>query len=144
AFHEALNLAAVWRLPALFVCENNFYMEYTPIASVTAVPNPAADRARAYDLPAEVIDGNDVVAVYEAVAHAVGRARSGAGPTVIEAHTYRHFGHSRADPAKYRPEDEVRQWMQRDPLDVARARLAALGVPDAELSEVDARTEAEA
>jgi acetoin:2,6-dichlorophenolindophenol oxidoreductase subunit alpha len=143
AFHEALNLAAVWRLPALFVCENNFYMEYTPIASVTAVPNPAADRARAFGLPAEVIDGNDVVAVYEAVGHAAATARSGGGPTVIEAHTYRHFGHSRSDPAKYRPEDEVRQWMQRDPLDVARARLAALGVPDSELSEVDARAGAE-
>ena len=139
AFHEALNLAAVWRLPVLFVCENNFYMEYTPIASVTAVPNPAADRARAYDLPAEVIDGNDVVAVYEAVAHAVGRARSGAGPTVIEAHTYRHFGHSRADPAKYRPSDEVERWMQRDPLVVARRRLEELGVhPDA-MDEADAR-----
>ena len=139
AFHEALNLAAVWRLPVLFVCENNFYMEYTPIAAVTAVANPAADRAAAYDLPAEVIDGNDVVVVHEAVARAAARARSGAGPTVLEAHTYRHFGHSRADPAKYRPEDEVRQWMQRDPLDVARARLAELEVPAGELAETDQR-----
>jgi len=139
AFHEALNLAAVWRLPVLFVCENNFYMEYTPIAAVTAVANPAADRAAAYDLPAEVIDGNDVVVVHDAVARAAARARSGAGPTVLEAHTYRHFGHSRADPAKYRPEDEVRQWMQRDPLDVARARLAELEVPAGELAETDQR-----
>jgi TPP-dependent pyruvate/acetoin dehydrogenase alpha subunit len=143
AFHEALNLAAVWKLPALFVCENNFYMEYTPIAAVTSVPNPAADRARANDLPAEVIDGNDVVVVREAVARAAARARSGQGPTVIEALTYRHFGHSRADPAKYRPEDEVRRWMQRDPLDVARARLATLGVSASDLAEADARAEAE-
>jgi pyruvate dehydrogenase E1 component alpha subunit len=138
AFHEALNLAAVWRLPVLFVCENNFYMEYTPIATVTAVPNPAADRAGAYDLPAEVIDGNDVVVVHDSVARAAARARAGGGPTVIEAHTYRHFGHSRADPAKYRPEDEVRHWMQRDPLDVARARLTALGVSPDELAGLDA------
>jgi pyruvate dehydrogenase E1 component alpha subunit len=128
AFHEALNLAAVWSLPVLFVCENNLYMEYTPIASVTAVASPAADRAPAYGLPAEVIDGNDVVVVAEAVARAADRARSGGGPTVLEARTYRHFGHSRTDPAKYRPAGEVEQWLQRDPLVVARSRLAAAGV----------------
>ena len=127
AFHEALNLAAVWSLPVLFVCENNLYMEYTPIGSVTAVASPAADRAPAYGLPAEVIDGNDVVAVAEAVARGTERARSGGGPTVLEARTYRHFGHSRTDPAKYRPAEEVEQWLQRDPLQLARRRLAALG-----------------
>jgi len=129
AFHEALNLAAVWRLPVLFICENNLYMEYTPIAQVTAVANPAADRAPAYGLPAEIVDGNDVVAVAGAVAQAADRARSGQGPTVLEAKTYRHFGHSRTDPASYRPQDEVRQWLSRDPLDIARARLEELGVP---------------
>ncbi|HEX9527926.1 MAG TPA: thiamine pyrophosphate-dependent dehydrogenase E1 component subunit alpha [Streptosporangiaceae bacterium] len=129
AFHEALNLAAVWRLPVIFVCENNWYMEYTPIGSVTAVPNPAADRAPAYAIPAEIIDGNDVVIVADAVARAAERARSGAGPTLLEARTYRHFGHSRTDPATYRPPEEVQEWLQRDPLDIARARLAALGVP---------------
>jgi TPP-dependent pyruvate/acetoin dehydrogenase alpha subunit len=128
AFHEALNLAAVWRLPVLFVCENNLYMEYTPIASVTAVANPAADRAPAYGIPAELIDGNDVLAVRDTVAAAADRARQGGGPTVIEARTYRHFGHSRADPATYRPEDEVKAWLDRDPLVLARARLAELGV----------------
>jgi len=138
AFHEALNLAAVWRLPVIFVCENNLYMEYTPIGTVTAVENPAADRAPAYRLPAEVIDGNDVVVVEEAVARAVDRARSGGGPTVLEARTYRHFGHSRTDPGKYRPEDEVRDWLARDPLTVARDRLAKLGVPDDTVSTVDA------
>ena len=107
AFHEALNLAAVWSLPVLFVCENNLYMEYTPIGKVTAVASPAADRAPAYGLPAEVIDGNDVVAVAEAVSRAAARARAGGGPTVLEARTYRHFGHSRTDPAKYRPAEEV-------------------------------------
>ncbi len=129
AFHEALNIAAVWSLPVLFICENNLYMEYTPIGSVTAVPNPAADRAPAYAIPAEIIDGNDVVIVADAVARAAERARSGAGPTLLEAQTYRHFGHSRTDPATYRPPEEVQEWLQRDPLDIARARLAALGVP---------------
>src|SRR5690349_3770659 len=128
AFHEALNLAAVWSLPVLFVCENNLYMEYTPIGAVTAVPSPAADRAPAYGLPAEVIDGNDVVVVAEAVARAAARARAGDGPTVLEARTYRHFGHSRTDPAKYRPAGEVEEWLQRDPLVVARSRLAGAGV----------------
>jgi len=128
AFHEALNLAAVWSLPVLFVCENNLYMEYTPIGAVTAVPSPAADRAPAYGLPAEVIDGNDVVVVAQAVARAAARARAGDGPTVLEARTYRHFGHSRTDPAKYRPAGEVEEWLQRDPLVVARSRLAGAGV----------------
>src|ERR1022692_2784283 len=129
AFHEALNISAVWALPVLFICENNLYMEYTPIGTVTAVANPAADRAPAYGLPAEVIDGNDVVIVAEAVARAVQRARSGLGPTILEARTYRHFGHSRTDPAAYRPAEEVGWWMRRAPLTVARARRAALGVP---------------
>jgi TPP-dependent pyruvate/acetoin dehydrogenase alpha subunit len=130
AFHEALNLASVWSLPVLFICENNLYMEYTPIGSVTAADNPAADRAASYRLPSEVIDGNDVVVVAEAVGRAAARARAGDGPTVLEALTYRHFGHSRTDPAKYRPAEEVERWMARDPLDVASRRLAGLGVPD--------------
>ena len=139
AFHEALNLAAVWKLPVLFVCENNLYMEYTPIASVTSVPNPAADRAVAYRLPAEIVDGNDVVAVHDTMRDAVQQARAGEGATVIEAQTYRHFGHSRADPAKYRPADEVERWMQRDPLRIARDRLTSLGVDEAEIDAADAR-----
>jgi acetoin:2,6-dichlorophenolindophenol oxidoreductase subunit alpha len=139
AFHEALNLAAVWKLPVLFVCENNFYMEYTPIRSVTSVVNPAADRASAHGLPAQVIDGNDVAVVHDAVAQAAERARAGDGPTIIEAQTYRHYGHSRADPAKYRPSDEVAHWMQRDPLDVAKSRLTELGVTDGEIADADGR-----
>ena len=139
AFHEALNLAAVWRLPVLFICENNFYMEYTPIGAVTSVPNPAADRAGAHNLPAEVIDGNDVLVVRDAVRRAAERARAGDGPTVLEAQTYRHFGHSRTDPGTYRPEDEVRRWLERDPLAVTRDQLAGLEVPDSAVLEVDER-----
>jgi acetoin:2,6-dichlorophenolindophenol oxidoreductase subunit alpha len=133
AFHEALNLSAVWALPVLFICENNLYMEYTPIGSVTAVEHPAADRAAAYRLPAEVIDGNDVVVVADAVGRAATRARAGGGPTVLEALTYRHFGHSRTDPAAYRPAEEVQRWLARDPLEVARHRLTELGVSDEEV-----------
>jgi acetoin:2,6-dichlorophenolindophenol oxidoreductase subunit alpha len=139
AFHEALNIAAVWSLPVLFVCENNLYMEYTPIGSVTPVPNPAADRAPAYGIPAELIDGNDVAVVAQTVARAAARARAGQGPTVIEARTYRHFGHSRTDPATYRPAEEVAEWMERDPLDIARSRLAGLGVPVQRAVEADDR-----
>jgi pyruvate dehydrogenase E1 component alpha subunit len=141
AFHEALNLAAVWKLPVLFVCENNFYMEYTPITAVTSVRNPAADRARANGLPARIIDGNDVVVVRDAVASAAERARDGYGPTVIEAQTYRHYGHSRSDPAKYRPADEVEEWMRRDPLDIARGRLSELGVQPPQLDEAATRAQ---
>lgn len=139
AFHEALNLASIWKLPALFVCENNLYMEYTPIARVTAVPRPAADRAVAYGLPGEVVDGNDVALVRDAVARAADRARRGDGPTVLEMLTYRHFGHSRTDPAKYRPEDEVERWLQHDPLEVARGRLEVLGVPSADVQRAEER-----
>jgi pyruvate dehydrogenase E1 component alpha subunit len=117
-------------------------MEYTPIEAVTAVPNPAADRAGGYNMPAEIIDGNDVVVVHESVARAAERARKGDGPTLIEAQTYRHFGHSRADPAKYRPADEVERWMKHDPLDVARARLEALGVSPEVIADRDRRAAA--
>jgi pyruvate dehydrogenase E1 component alpha subunit len=134
AFHEALNLAAVWSLPVLFICENNLYMEYTPIGTVTAVASPAADRASSYGLAAVTVDGNDVVAVAEVVAQGAARARAGGGPALIEALTYRHFGHSRTDPAKYRPAEEVAEWMARDPLELARQRLASSGVPAADVA----------
>lgn len=141
AFHEALNLAAVWMLPVVFVCENNFYMEYTPIADVTATEHPAAGRASAYNIPAEVIDGNDVVVVQAAVARAAERARAGEGPTIVEAETYRQYGHSRADPAKYRPAEEVERWLKRDPIDLARARLEAQGVTPDRIAQVDERAQ---
>lgn len=139
AFHEALNLAAVWKLPVLFVCENNLYMEYTAIADVTAVPRPAADRAPAYGVPGEVVDGNDVVLVREAVGRLARRARAGDGPAVLEAETYRHYGHSRADPATYRPAEEVERWLKHDPLDLARGRLTELGVPSEAITAADDR-----
>lgn len=133
AFHEALNLASVWKLPVVFVCENNRYMEYTPIDSVTSVPNPAADRAAANGMPGVLVDGNDVVAVRDAMSVAVHRARSGEGPSVLEALTYRHFGHSRTDPGAYRPAEEVQEWLARDPLLVARRRLEVQGTPEADI-----------
>jgi TPP-dependent pyruvate/acetoin dehydrogenase alpha subunit len=139
AFHEALNLAAVWKLPVVFVCENNLYMEYTPIAAVTAVPNPAADRASAYNIPASLVDGNDVLVMRDAVGEAAERGRAGEGPTILEALTYRHFGHSRTDPAKYRPEDEVKQWLARDPLTVTRTQLKELGVEESDIDAADQR-----
>jgi pyruvate dehydrogenase E1 component alpha subunit len=139
AFHEALNLASVWRLPVLFVCENNLYMEYTPIGTVTAAENPAADRAPAYRIPGKVVDGNDVVLIKQMVAEAADRARAGEGPTIIEAQTYRHYGHSRADPAKYRPQEEVERWLRRDPLEIARSRLESLGVTPEAIATADGR-----
>jgi acetoin:2,6-dichlorophenolindophenol oxidoreductase subunit alpha len=139
AFHEALNLASVWALPVLFICENNLYMEYTPISSVTAVEHPAADRAASYRLPAQVVDGNDVLAVADAVRQAVDRARAGQGPTVLEALTYRHFGHSRTDPATYRPAGELEEWLARDPLEIARRHLAEMGAAEPDITAAGAR-----
>ena len=137
AFHEALNMAAVWKAPVVFVCENNQYMEYTPIGAVTAVPRPAADRAGAYGLEPIVVDGNDVEAVYAVASAAVARARAGDGPSLIEAVTYRHGGHSRADPGKYRPDEEVASWKARDPIPAYHARLEAAGVAPADLDAID-------
>jgi pyruvate dehydrogenase E1 component alpha subunit len=128
AFHEALNFAAVWKLPVIFVCENNLYMEYTPIDKVTAVKQPAADRAAAYGLPRILIDGNDADAVYRAARDAYAKARAGEGPSLVECLTYRHSGHSRADPAKYRPEGELERWKERDPIKIYRERLRQFGV----------------
>jgi TPP-dependent pyruvate/acetoin dehydrogenase alpha subunit len=142
AFHEALNMAAVWKAPVVFVCENNLYMEYTPIAAVTAVPRPAADRASAYGLEPIVVDGNDADQVHAVAVRAIERARAGDGPSLIEALTYRHGGHSRADPAKYRPEDEVAAWKARDPIPAYRARLVAAGVAEAVLDGIDEATRA--
>jgi TPP-dependent pyruvate/acetoin dehydrogenase alpha subunit len=149
AFHEALNFAAIWRLPVVFVCENNLYMEYTRTSTITAVPRPAADRAAAYGLEPVVADGNDADEMYEVATAALDRARAGEGPTLIEALTYRHGGHSRADPAKYRPPAEVEEWLARDPIPMYRTRLLDAGVDAAALdaiektamADVDAATE---
>jgi acetoin:2,6-dichlorophenolindophenol oxidoreductase subunit alpha len=130
AFHEALNFAAVWKLPVVFVCENNLYMEYTPIGDVTAVEHPAADRASAYGLERILIDGNDADTVYRTARTAYARARAGDGPSLIECMTYRHSGHSRADPAKYRPEGELDEWKKHDPVKLYRDRLKQFGVAE--------------
>lgn len=143
AFHEAVNLAAVWRLPVVFVCENNWYMEYTPIADVIPVALPAADRAAAYGLDRVVVDGNDVTAVRQVLAAAVGAARGGQGPSLIEAQTYRLKGHSAADAGAYRPAAEVAQWRERDPLLRTRAALVQAGTATGKLDEIDARIQAE-
>src|SRR5580700_668925 len=138
AFHEALNFAAVWKLPVIFVCENNFYMEYTPIADVTAVPHPAADRAAAYGLERILIDGNDADVVYRTALRAYEKARDGGGPSLIECLTYRHSGHSRADPAKYRPTGELEEWLKRDPIVVYRGRLRDFGVAQETIDAIEA------
>jgi acetoin:2,6-dichlorophenolindophenol oxidoreductase subunit alpha len=137
AFHEALNFAAVWKLPVVFVCENNLYMEYTPIASVTSVAQPAADRASAYGLERILIDGNDADAVYRTARAAFVKAREGAGPSLIECLTYRHSGHSRADPATYRPKGELEKWKERDPVVLYRERLKQFGVGDQVIAKID-------
>jgi TPP-dependent pyruvate/acetoin dehydrogenase alpha subunit len=137
AFHEALNLAVVWKLPVVFVCENNQYMEYTPIRSVTAVEHPAADRAAAYGLERILVDGNDADVMYETAMRTIGQARMGSGPSLVEAVTYRHGGHSRGDPATYRPAEEVREWLNRDPVANYRSRLESLGVDEGALRQID-------
>jgi TPP-dependent pyruvate/acetoin dehydrogenase alpha subunit len=138
AFHEALNFAAVWKLPVIFVCENNLYMEYTPIGEVTAVEHPAADRAAAYGLDRIIVDGNDADEVYRAAVCAYAKARAGDGPSLIECMTYRHSGHSRADPAKYRPQGELEKWKERDPITIYRARLKQFGIANDVVAQIDA------
>jgi pyruvate dehydrogenase E1 component alpha subunit len=125
------------------VCENNQYMEYTAIGSVTAVERPAADRASAYGLEPLVVDGNDVEAVHEMANLTIDRARRGDGPSLVEALTYRQGGHSRADPGKYRPDEEVQAWMARDPIPNYRQRLTDAGVADDELAKIEAEVKAE-
>jgi pyruvate dehydrogenase E1 component alpha subunit len=121
-FHEGINMASVWRLPVIFVCENNLYAMGTRQSRVMNIEN-VADRAVAYGIPGIAVDGNDVLAVYEATAKAVERARNGEGPTLIECKTYRHKGHSRVDPARYRPKEEVEEWLAKDPIKRFREKL---------------------
>jgi acetoin:2,6-dichlorophenolindophenol oxidoreductase subunit alpha len=126
-FHEALNMASVWKAPAVFVIENNLYGEYSPLRDTTPLDD-LADRAKAHAMPGVVVDGQDVTLVREAASAAIDRARAGGGPTLIEAKTYRFRGHSRTDPAKYRVEGELEQWKLRDPIDLLGAQLTAEGV----------------
>ena len=142
SFHEALNLAVVWKSPVVFVCENNQYMEYTPIGSVTAVERPAADRASAYGLEPLVVDGNDVEAVHAMARRTIDRARAGEGPSLVEAVTYRHGGHSRADPGTYRPPEEVEAWLARDPIRRIEQELLEAGVEEGTLDAIDSEVAA--
>jgi len=136
AFHEAVNFAKVWNLPTVFVCENNLYMEYTSIGDVVPVDNPAADRASAYGLESIVVDGNDADAVYVTASAALEKARTGGGPSLIEARTYRHHGHSRADPGTYRPKEEIDAWLARDPIPMYHQRLLQLGFGEEQLTTI--------
>jgi TPP-dependent pyruvate/acetoin dehydrogenase alpha subunit len=131
AFHEAVNLAAIWDLPVLLVCENNLYAEFSDSRTLTRVPR-VVDRCGAYGIEAESVDGNDVAAVYRLTERAAERCRAGDGPFLIEAETYRWHGHYEGDSQPYKPDDEATSWRERDPLEVSTARLTAAGEASAE------------
>jgi len=140
-FHEALNMAAIWKLPVLFICENNLYGEYSPLERTTPVSDIAI-RATAYNMPGVVVDGQDVETVYHHVNTARDRARQGDGPSLVELKTYRYRGHSRTDPASYRPEGELEQWMARDPIKLLTEKMKADSqLDDVELEEMKQATE---
>jgi TPP-dependent pyruvate/acetoin dehydrogenase alpha subunit len=141
-FHECMNMAAVMALPVVFVCENNLYAEFTPLAQATAGAD-IAGRAHGYDMPSAVVDGNDLWAVRGAAEDAVRRARDGGGPTLLECRTYRHYGHSKSDPAPYRTQQEVDEWLERDPLTIARARLLEIGVAEEQIAATEAEIASE-
>jgi pyruvate dehydrogenase E1 component alpha subunit len=125
-FHESLNMAAVWQAPVVFIVANNLYGEYSPVRMTTPIDD-LARRADPYGMPGVIVDGQDVEAVHAATAEAVARARAGDGPSLLEMKTYRYRGHSRSDPAKYRPEGELEDWKARDPIRILGARLAEAG-----------------
>jgi pyruvate dehydrogenase E1 component alpha subunit len=142
AWHEGVNAAAIWDLPVVFVCENNLYGASTPVQMVVKTET-VAERGRAYGIPAVTIDGNDVLAVYQAARQAAERARAGQGPTLIECITYRQCGHSRSDPRTYRAREEEAAWKLKDPLDTYRAWLAnALAAGENEFDEIQAEVTA--
>jgi len=141
AFHEGLNLAAVKRAPAIFVCENNLYAASTHISHAMNIRD-IADRAAAYGMPGAVVDGMDVEAVHAVAAKAVARARRGDGPTLIECKTYRFRGHSRGDPGGYRSAEEHRAWLQRDPIERTRTKLIEqFGAEPARLAAIERRAQ---
>jgi pyruvate dehydrogenase E1 component alpha subunit len=143
AFHEALNLAAVWKLPVVFICQNNRYSEHTAFAAVTPIAK-IADRAVAYGIPGVHVDGNDPIAMYTAMAEAVARARAGEGPTLIEAMTFRFHGHSFGDPGTYIPKEEMDAAIAADPYPRYRAQLITGGLAtEADLAAIEAECDAE-
>jgi len=127
AFHESLNQAGAWRLPVVYVCENNLYGFSVPISTASAVPE-LWSRASSYGFPGVCVDGMDVTAVYAAATEAIARARQGKGPTLIECRTYRYRGHSRFERSSYRTEEEVQEWLERDPITRLRTALVSEGV----------------
>ena len=127
SFHEALNMASIWKLPVVFLCENNQYAMSTPVKKAFPIEN-IADRAAAYGMPGVVVDGNDVLAVYRATKEAVERARRGDGPTFIECKTYRWKGHSKSDQQRYRTREEVEAWKKKDPISRFRSMLIREGI----------------
>ena len=135
AFHEGLNLAAAWQLPVVFVCENNLYGFSTHFLRTVAIRH-AADRAVAYGILGVRVDGMDLIAVNEAAAEAVARARAGGGPTLLECETYRFTGHARFEPSGYRAKEEVELWKKKDPIVLFRSWLLANGGAEAELDRV--------
>ncbi|MGQ9507289.1 MAG: pyruvate dehydrogenase (acetyl-transferring) E1 component subunit alpha [Candidatus Bathycorpusculaceae bacterium] len=142
-FHEGINMASVWQLPVIFICENNLYAMGTRQSRVMNIEN-IADRAIAYGIPGVVVDGNDVLAVYEAAVKAAERARNGEGPTLIECKTYRHKGHSRVDPARYRPKEEVEEWLAKDPIKRFREKLLQTKtLTEAEIQQIGKEVSAE-
>jgi pyruvate dehydrogenase E1 component alpha subunit len=126
-FHEGVNLAAIWNLPVVYVIENNMYAEATPLSAVCKLAK-LSDRAKAYGIPGKTVDGNDVLAVYEAVGEAVARARKGQGPTLIECKTYRQRGHFEGDAQTYRTKEEISAWLKKDPIPRFRKKLTSMGV----------------
>ena len=130
AFHEGLNIAKVLNLPVIFICENNLYGEYSPLASTTPVQD-LATRAKSYDMRNYIVDGQEIEEVIEKVGEAVNFARNNEGPTLIEMKTYRYSGHSRSDPASYRPDGELEAWMERDPIKLLNNALVSKKVVDA-------------
>ena len=136
------NAAALWKRPVIWLCENNSYAVSVPASESTSVEN-IADRAVGYGIPGIVIDGQDVVAVYDAVSKAVDRARSGGGPTLIEAKTYRHRGHFEGDPEAYRTKEEIEEARKRDPLVRIEERLTGAGATDQDLAAVRRKVQQE-
>ena len=142
ATHESMNLASVWRLPVIFVCENNLYAESTPVEYALSVKN-VADRGAAYSMPGITVDGMDVFAVYDAAGQAVGRARAGQGPTLLECRTYRYYGHTvRDNPHTYRTVEEEQEWRERDPIKQMKSRVLGEGtLSEFELNSIDTEVE---
>jgi pyruvate dehydrogenase E1 component alpha subunit len=146
SFHESLNMAAVWKLPIVFVCENNQYGMSMSIQDAIAIDR-ISDRASSYGMPGVTVDGNDVMAVYEAVSEAVKRARAGEGPSLVENNTYRWRGHSKSDANRYRTKEEIQDWMKKDPIARFQEQLIKEGVltqAEAERIEADAKNAIEA